>query len=42
MPYLIRRWCDKVVLLEKGRVTAFGSLNEVLSKYDLLPDAATR
>jgi ABC-2 type transport system ATP-binding protein/lipopolysaccharide transport system ATP-binding protein len=39
---LIRRWCDKVVLLEKGRVTAFGSLNEVLSKYNLLPDAATR
>jgi ABC-2 type transport system ATP-binding protein/lipopolysaccharide transport system ATP-binding protein len=37
---LIRRWCDKVVLLQEGCVTAFGPLNEVLGKYDPIPDAA--
>jgi ABC-type polysaccharide/polyol phosphate transport system ATPase subunit len=37
---LIRRWCDKAVLLEKGRVTAFGAIDDVLSKYEPIPEAA--
>jgi ABC-2 type transport system ATP-binding protein len=39
---LIRRWCDKAVLLEEGRVTAFGPLDEVMSKYDPTRGAAVR
>jgi ABC-type polysaccharide/polyol phosphate transport system ATPase subunit len=30
---LIERWCDKAVLLEKGRVTAFGPIKEVITRY---------
>lgn len=32
---LIERWCDKAVLLEKGRVTAFGPIKDVITRYEL-------
>ena len=37
---LIRRWCDKAVLLEEGRVVAFGPLDDVMSRYDADRNAA--
>lgn len=34
-PLLIRRWCSKAVLLEKGRVVNGGSVDEILDQYRL-------
>jgi homopolymeric O-antigen transport system ATP-binding protein len=31
---LVRRWCTKAVLLEKGRNVNVGSVNEILKKYE--------
>ena len=33
---LVRRYCNKLLVLEKGKVLDFGKTNDILSKYDIL------
>lgn len=30
---LLQQWCNRAILLDRGRVTAMGSVDEVISAY---------
>lgn len=35
---MLRRWCNKAMLLEHGKLIAFGPLEDVLARYDGFPE----
>ncbi len=33
-PFMLRQWCKKGMLLEHGKLVAYGPLEEVAARYD--------